>query len=198
MALLLVTATVSQQAYAAGKVMYKANVRGETAFASWLREDNGVFTSVFVYADSVSNVVYVGIFQYTLEEVCDKYSCWEEQVPIMDFFGSKQLSKDELKIAKNLRSAALNTTVAGYEFISGDEKTITIAVQWDGYGDVQKSRLHYMFRTDTYMVKINTQERFRSADASGSIAGDINMDLGSSDYARLSNVRVGIIEMVKL
>jgi hypothetical protein len=187
--------------------------KGNSANAYWSNESNGVYTDVYLFATDYryqqkssaggDSVAYMYIYQYTVNEVCEKYRgqtyCWYDYVPTLAFDGYVSGLDAQAFQATRLDKATLNTQITGYDWVSGTEKTITANVAWSGIGDTSSGNYLYNYRSGDYTVHSQGTGSWRQADVTASIGGDITVDVDSFayKYAYLENARSGYVEIVK-
>lgn len=200
-----------QSASAATSITIK--YKGNAADAYWSNEDNGVYTEVYLFATDYrsqqksssagDSVAYITIYQYALNEVCEKYRgetyCWYEEVPTLAFDGFASGLDPQAFQATRLDKATLDTQITGYDWVSGTEKTITVNAAWSGIGDTSSGNYLYNYRSGDYTIHEQGTGSWRQADVTASIAGDITLDVNSFAYksATLQNAKSGYVEIVR-
>ncbi|MGH9992172.1 MAG: hypothetical protein ACREAZ_05940 [Nitrososphaera sp.] len=187
----------------------------KAAFAAWSEEDeNEVYTDVFVSLfdsatlgnDSYPNS-YLDIFisQYRLVEVCDVYYgeeyCYYNYEPLLEFYGFAQLDSSDFAISNSLRSASVSDVeVTGFDYISYDKKTITVAVTWTGKGIIFKEKFGSHISTPFVMFSFKGMGSVRDASSSVDIGGDLEISLDqNSEYndASISKFKQATMEIIK-
>lgn len=191
--------------------MTNIRYKGQSAEASWYFEQDEVYTSVYVFAtDSASrqksdsftdSVAYVGIYQHKLgDEVCYDYDgekyCWNEYVPIQEYFGYGTISSDNFQTQGRLDGATLDATLTGHNYLTDSDHTVSINVDWTGEGDYSSGKSSYHYRSGDYMYNGNYVSFNRQATATGTIGGDITMELGNSSWGSLYNAKSGSIDVI--
>jgi hypothetical protein len=207
--ILLLANTISFAEAQTTTIRYK----GQSADAYWYYEEDGVYTDVYVWVSEYSTQQrsdrytdsggYVGIYQYRLgEEVCYEYDgyeyCWNEYIPLQAFFGYTAINSESFQTQGRLEGAKLNGAITGYNYLTEtmEEKTVTINVQWTGQGDYSSGKSSYHYRSSNYMYNGHYIGMYRQATATGSIDGDITLDLSNSVYASLYNAKSGYIDVM--
>lgn len=191
--------------------MTNIRYKGQSADASWYFEKDEVYTSVYVFAtDSASrqkadifteSVAYVGISQYRLgDEICYEYEgekyCWSEYVPIQEYFGYGTITSENFQTQGRLDGATLNAKLTGYNYLADSDQTISIDIEWTGDGDYSSGKNSYHYRSGDYTYHGNYVSFNRQAIATGTISGDITMELGSSSWGSLYNAKTGSIDII--
>jgi len=169
--------------------------KGQSADASWYYEQDGVSTSVFVFStDSVSrqgstsltdSAAYVGIYKYKLgDEVCSEYDgqkyCWNQYIPLEEFFGYSTINPTSFLTQGRLDGASLDSNLTGYDYLSNSTKTVKVHINWKGYGDYSSGKNTYNYKSSSYVYKGNYLAIYRQANATGSVSGDIVLNLDTS------------------
>ena len=185
--------------------------KGQSADASWYFEQNDVYTNVDVFATNsasrqgsvqhTDSIAYIGIYQYKLgDQVCDTYDgqqyCWNEYIPLQEYFGYGTIDSATFQTQGRLDGATLDTTLNGYNYLTDSSKIITVHIEWSGQGDYSSGKSSYLYRSGDYMYHGNNVAFYRQASATGSISGDITMNLGSSSWGSLYNAKSGYVDVV--
>ena len=175
----------------------KFRVTNTLAEAQWDIEDEEeeMFTRAAIYlVDSASKGGYgypesslsVFIVQYRLVEECedeDEEECDYDYEPVTYFGGYTGLDKSDFKISSNLRSAVVkNVQVTGYDYLTGDEKTITVDATWTGQGNTFKNKHSFTESNEYYRLTFKASGTGRDAQATAQITGDINLTLNADGY----------------
>ena len=206
--ILLLATTFSSAEAQTTSIRYK----GQSADAYWNYEDNGVYTDVFVSGSQYSSQqrsdrytesgAYVGIYQYKIgDEVCYEYDgekyCWNEYIPIQEFFGYTAINSDSFKTQGRLDGATLDATISGYNYLTDtpQERTIAISVTWTGEGDYSSGNSNYHYHSSNYMYNGHYVGLYRQATATASISGDITINLSNSMYGSLYNAKAGYVDV---
>ena len=169
--------------------------RGETADAFFFSVDSGgIETFVSVFASEgvsqsppgrpgTSSEVFVSIFQFDPNA----------QVALLDAFGFATLDDSAFSTSGNLESASLTTTVEVFDFVSGTSFPVSIALDWDGTGDLELGNSHSNFGSPGCRFISRFQGSFRSAEATGSVSdGATDFTQGNpSEFASISSVKQG-------
>ena len=180
----------------------KFRISGKVADAHWYVEDEEeeTFTDVSIYLiDSAQNVyedypesfLEVFISQYKITETCVIYDgeeyCYYDYEPVVQFFGYAELKKSDFAISNNIRSASVtDVQVTGYEYVSGDEKTIIVDAKWIGEGSTLKVKSSYSETNEFYKVSFKGMGVGKDATASADISGDIDISLDQISYSDAS------------
>ena len=109
------------------------------------------------------------------------------------FFGYAEFDPAKFETTNRLVTASLYTTINGYDYLAESEKTITVNIDWLGEGEYSTGNSHYNYHSQSYSCRGTYVGTDRTATASGSISGDLSMDLGSSAYGYLHNTRSGTV-----
>ena len=203
---LFMASTVSIADAQSTSIRYK----GQSADASWYYEQNDIYTNVYVFATNsasrqgsdlyTESVAYVGIYQYRLgNQVCDTYDgqeyCWNEYIPLQEYFGYNTINPASFQTQGRLDGATLGATLNGYNYLTDSSKTVTVNIDWTGQGDYSSGKSSYQYHSSDYMYNGNYIGLYRQATATGSISGDITMDLDSSAYGTLYSAKSGWVNV---
>ena len=203
--ILLVANTISFADAQTTNIRYK----GQSADAAWYSEENGVYTNVYIFAtDSASrlksdtytdSVAYVGISQYKLgDQVCEEYDgqqyCWNEYIPLQEYYGYGTIASSNFQTQGRLDGATLDTTLAGHNYLTESDGTISVSINWKGEGDYSSGKSTYQYHSGSYSYHGQNIGIYRQATATGEISGGITMDLGSSSWGSLYSAKAGYIE----
>jgi hypothetical protein len=189
--------------------------KGNRALANWQYVKNGVTTSVAVFAadaayrenSSTNNKSWmiVGIENYTIGEACindyfgyNSSFCYPVINRINDFWGYGEIGLHSFRM-EGSNGALLNATITGYDEVTRTSKTIIVAVDWNATGQQlhqSNGPQHWRLGNDT---EILFGDGFWSrANATGSITGDITMNLGDSNQnTELSRFKSGFVIITK-
>jgi len=184
---------------------------GKIASAHWFTEDGDTFTQGIVNLivaaktpeGTSESFVDVNIEQYKLEEYCEILNgeeyCDYEYTPVMTFFGYAELDRSDFNISSNLRSASLDSVeVTGFDYVNGEEKTITVDATWSDEGSPIKQRNSYSETNEYYKIFFKGMISGRTADASIEITGDINTSSGDSDFSDAFIVKAKEVVLYKI
>ncbi|MCI0563557.1 MAG: hypothetical protein MN733_34210 [Nitrososphaera sp.] len=189
----------------------KYRTSGKIASGQWFAEDeaDNTFTEVYLFMiDSATNVnggypesfMDMVIYQYQLTETCEDYYgeeyCYYDYVPLLEFYGFAELNKSDFAISNNLRSASITgLEVTGYDYISGEEKTINVDAEWTSSGGMLKEKSSYSQTNEFFKISLKGMGAGRDADASVDISGDIdvNLDQNSNYGALLAKFRQAVL-----
>jgi hypothetical protein len=177
----------------------KFNISGKIADAHWFIENEGeqTFTDVYIsLVDAASkqddlytiSTLDVFISQYKLIEECVTYpdgseECYYDYQPVMEFFGYDELQDSDYKISNNVRSASVNgVELTGYDYFSGQEKTIIVDATWTAEGSLVKIKRAFSETDEGYKLTYKFMGTGRDAEASAQISGDIDLVLDEGTY----------------
>lgn len=190
--------------------IFKFSSRGHFADAEWFDDLPDGFRDTFVFLfDGREKVfrqrpfrasqVFVSIFEETFDEETGQFT-------FTDWSGSAALEPGEFAIDRRLRSAFVeaDVTLFGFtctesDFEDGEEgfgyhvectelgtADVHVSVVWTGEGPVFTSMFMDRFRTQGVRFTFRSHSTGRGAEATGSITGDLNPELGSADFAFLA------------
>jgi len=209
----LIPAQAGSSNNASGEILkYRHSGRG--AVSDWYTLDrDGLETYVQIYAaeavsregsnKQASSLAYVSISQYQVEENCEEFGgekyCFYDYTPVLGFLGFGEVANSELEVARSLRSASLNTEVQGFDYVTGQEMTITVDADWTGYGETYKGKERYASSNQYYRISEHSIGFSKDAYASADISGDIELNLGEGEYNQASVFKsnVGFMEVIK-
>ena len=184
--------------------------KGQSADASWYYEQDDVYTNVYVFATNsasrqgsdlyTESVAYVGIYQYRLgNQICDTYDgqeyCWNEYIPLQEYYGYGTINPASFQTQGRLDGATLDAKLDGYNYLADSSKSISVNIDFTGQGDYSSGKSSYLYRSGDYMYNGNYIGLYRQATATGSISGDITMDLGNSTYGTLYSAKSGSVNV---
>lgn len=127
-----------------------------------------ISTSVQLFAgDLLSNTppgqaspgIIIGIFQYD--------RCTFTQLLTASTIAS--LSRKDLRIAGNLNSATLDTTLSVFDEVSGTFVDVTVDLTWMGTSPVNRENNHFNYRFEDCLTVLHSNTAFRYAEASGTV-----------------------------
>jgi hypothetical protein len=119
------------------------------------------------------------------------------QAQLIAASGSATLEDAAFQIPKDLTSAALNTTIEVFDFVSNTSFPVDISVNWVATGEAVNERDHFMLRVGGFRINSSFAGTFRGATASGSVtAGGTNFSPNSAVFADLSAVKSGELDVV--
>ena len=194
----------------------KFRISGKIAQAGWYIENgDGTITEAFIsLVDAATKTedfppykfLDVVIFQYEFVEECITYPdgsevCYYDYVPIMDFYGFAELDGSEVDISNNLRSASADAIqVTGYDYVSGEEKTISVSASWVTDGSLLKIKRIFSQTDEDFKFTVKTMGTGREGTATAQISGDIDLtvDEGSALYEDASVLRIREGQMVRI
>lgn len=113
--------------------------------------------------------VFVGIWQFD-------YCAWR---PIHDIWAYASLGPNEFTGDKQLQSAALVTSVPGWDYSTSSPVQISLNLAWIGTGDVDRSIGHWHWWAPQYSFSTNSRYNgeFRYAEVAGTVS------VGTTNYA---------------
>ena len=171
--------------------------KGQTANAHFSNVDQSgcIYTDVYVYASeeivstqpgpgTPSSGASVSIYQFDV--------CTGTQLLAAD--GFTPLSEPDFQVSKKLDSAALNTTVNVFDYLTGSSFNVSIALTWTATSPLgrQTSQSHYQFAGCHQTFHNNGT--FRFAQTSGSVSDGVT-DFAASPFsdASISSVKTGSV-----
>lgn len=91
--------------------------------------------------------------------------------PIFHAFGSKVLSKSELKYSGNLKSARLSTTVNVYDTVSHSSFELLINITWTGTGEISIFQNHNNYEPwPGCQVTVQSRDEYRHSQVTGTVS----------------------------
>jgi hypothetical protein len=146
--------------------------RGKTAYASSYASDptTCISTSLYVFAtedrfqDSPgaptdSAVAYASAFQWN--------DCTLQTVACV--YGSVLLPDGAFNMTGHLASATLTVTIPGFDCLSGNPRSLSVALHWSGEGDVFHGNSHSSYHYPGFLVSYRSIGQTREALPSGSV-----------------------------
>jgi hypothetical protein len=132
----------------------KFRIAGKVASAQWYSENSDTYSEVSVYlvdADSKPEEYYsnptviVQVWEYELIEDCIVYpdgeQCHYVYEFVTDFFGFAEPKRSDFSISGSLRTASIDAVeVTGYDYVTGDEMTITLDASWIASGSLFEAK----------------------------------------------------------
>ena len=182
-------AAAAAAAAAAGNTIFKAHFSQNSAFAAKTIQEGNITTTAGAVA-----------FKNT---VGDSHTCVfmsKRDVStggtfLTDFEGCGSL--DQLTVANNLGSATFSGTVTGYDYISEEEKTVTVNVDLTATGKVQTETSSFRDITPDLKIVINENGHVRPASGSLNISGDLTFSADDAS-GHIAKVREGFIDVEKV
>ena len=172
-------------------------LKGQSANAHFSNVDQSgcIYTDVYVYASeeivstqpgpgTPSSGASVSIYQFD--------ACTGTQLLGAD--GFVPLAGPDFQVSKKLDSAALNTTITVFDYLTGSSYDVSIALTWTATSPLgrQTSQSHYQFAGchQTY----HNNGTFRFAQVSGSVSDGVT-DFAASPFsdASISSVKTGSV-----
>jgi hypothetical protein len=86
------------------------------------------------------------------------------------------LSKKDFRIAGNLNSATLDTTLSVFDEVSGTFVDVTVNLTWIGTSPVERQHNHFNYRFEDCLTVLHNNTAFRYAEASGTVT------IGSTNF----------------
>ncbi|WP_026736546.1 hypothetical protein [Fischerella sp. PCC 9605] len=175
----------------------KYQVKGESASANFSQYDGCNETSVYVSAYSNITKSQPGA-PTSQKEAFVSYSnynyCTGE-----GSYGYGSITNPNFTINNSLSSASLNDTFTVYDYLSGTNKTVNVALTWTGTGDTYRGNYHSHNQGPGYIYKYRGVGAWRDAQVSGSVTLDgtnliANLPLS---YAQLGSSNSGSLEIIK-
>jgi len=172
-------------------------LKGQSANAHFSNVDQSgcIYTDVYLYASeeivstqpgpgTPSSGASVSIYQFD--------ACTGTQLLGAD--GFVPLAGPDFQVSKKLDSAALNTTITVFDYLTGSSYDVSIALAWTATSPLgrQTSQSHYQFAGchQTY----HNNGTFRFAQTSGSVSDGVT-DFAASPFsdASISSVKTGSV-----
>jgi len=172
-------------------------LKGQSANAHFSNVDQSgcIYTDVYLYASeeivstqpgpgTPSSGASVSIYQFD--------ACTGTQLLGAD--GFVPLAGPDFQVSKKLDSAALNTTITVFDYLTGSSYDVSIALTWTATSPLgrQTSQSHYQFAGchQTY----HNNGTFRFAQTSGSVSDGVT-DFAASPFsdASISSVKTGSV-----
>jgi len=172
-------------------------LKGQSANAHFSNVDQSgcIYTDVYLYASeeivstqpgpgTPSSGASVSIYQFD--------ACTGTQLLGAD--GFVPLAGPDFQVSKKLDSAALNTTITVFDYLTGSSYDVSIALTWTATSPLgrQTSQSHYQFAGchQTY----HNNGTFRFAQVSGSVSDGVT-DFAASPFsdASISSVKTGSV-----
>lgn len=200
---------------------YHERFSAKRAFAEVGRVDEktGIHTDVLIEAgdsyrhgqdgDSYS-FAFVQISRYTLGEQCEDYDgqtiCDYVQSPILVIYGETELQDSDFRASNSLRTASLVTQLTGFDYVSGEEKIVSIDAKWTGVGDVFRGRDRIVEDNNFYRYTENSMGASRDANVLINVTGDVAFNLEGRSHqeddeeygeARIGKYTAGESEFIK-
>ena len=122
--------------------------------------------------------------------------CTETWLMIAEGFAD--IDARSLQIRGLLNSARLTTTLTAHDELSGNSFDVFVDLTWVGIGPVDQSVEHFQFRCPNPRTSIHQIERFRSAQASGTISdGTQNYAPNASDSGLMWEAKFGSVAILR-
>jgi hypothetical protein len=180
---------VSDAAASKGNTILNVRLEDDFASASATIVEGDIETEFFVEASTVKRGdTEIFLIMTQFDRSADEF--------ILDIF--TRGPADEVTIPSTLKSASVSGTVTGEDFVTGEEKTFTVDMDFSATGNREKviSSLH----TKTGDINIVTKFNGVTRPASGSvdISGDgVTLSTDDLDDAIIATLRAGTLLVVK-
>ena len=158
---------------------YMTRTSGTGAIADWQSEDGDVYTDTYVQANKTKSGTDIYVSICTYNEETEDSSCQE---------GYRFTTGNEFSF-KKLDSATLSpVSVDLYDdYGYGDYvRTITVQVNWTGFGKTSKGRFQYRQSYDGFSMRTSEQSTVRNASATGAVDA---VSLGAAAYAQMGQFK---------
>jgi len=187
--------SVSLPTIAATTETYK--FRGETAYASFSQINDCITTDISISAfenitrskaSGPSSLEEASLFYYIYNSCTGEY--------VADGYG---YSNNVTFNVDGFKSGTLNGTISVYDFTSGTEKPVEVALTFTGVGENTRSRFNTSFKSKTYVSTFRSTGTSRYATASGSVIlnGTNSIADTTSNYAYLGQAKEGAVTIIK-
>jgi len=174
-AMVLLASAASVQASSASQSTGKHLI----AMASWSMVDGDVTTEVFISACMQHSRLSISIYQFGPETF----------TPLLEANG--ELPDTAFSIDKKLTEANLDGTVTVFDWLSMENITVTLNIEWTSIGSMSKSSNNWHFKSADFFESGYMKDVYREAIAIGEISNDLTINLSESDlmYAQLDSYR---------
>ena len=169
----------SNVAAASGNTIFKERLSEKFASASGT---NGETTAVASAFKTASGDTQICVSIYT-----DDFST--------DFFGCGPA--DNVAIDNGLNSATYSGTITGFDYATGEEKTVTVNAELTATGKVQTTTANLNTHTPDYNYVLHANGKFRPASGSLDISGDLSFSTDDAS-GRIGIVRQGTIDVERV
>ena len=176
-------------AAAAGNTIFKAHFSQNSAFAAkTIQEGNITTTAGAVAFKNTVGDSHTCVFMSKRDVSTGSY--------LTDFEGCGSPAQ-RITVANNLGSATFSGTVTGYDYISEEEKTVTVNVDLTATGKVQTETSSFRDITPDLKIVINENGHVRPASGSLNISGDLTFSADDAS-GHIAKVREGFIDVEKV
>lgn len=199
----LLAMSVPSQALAADKFSFK----GEGAFATWFLNDaHNTTVSVGAFDGQFHNPPgppenAQNVFLSVSQSFCDEDN---DELVFRDLLGAgdAMIDIDHARLSEAMAEGQLS--LDGFEMRTPDcddpdfsepefedlgEFDVDVTDTWDGVGELHRSRSMFHFDGQGFKVRSHSMERFRDAEATGTLTGldefSVGPDLGESEFANI-------------
>lgn len=173
----IAVAVLAAPAGASGADTYHYGFKGQTAEARFVRTEGCVVTEAFVHAvdgrmkpeagrPEVESSVFVGLTRY---DMCTN-------TPLGFSLGFREDIGDALHIDR-LDGATLDTMVPMTNLATNESSTMTVQLQWTGFGESMRARDHILLDYPGFRVNARLSGTSRPASPSGVVSD------GTTNYA---------------
>jgi hypothetical protein len=167
-AAILVTASLAsivgmmQTDAAAQKTVIRERLRGEFISAQALSTEGSITTQVFVTTFQTSSGPEICLFLTSIDQSTGTF--------LIDFVGCGPA--DELTVTRNIQSGTFSSTVTGFDFVSGEEMTLTVSGDLTATEKAQTFTGTQRFTTPSFHFLIQFNGRIAPASGSLTVTGD--------------------------
>jgi hypothetical protein len=166
-------------------IILKERFTGEFARLVGTIEEGGITTTAAAFAFETSEgnrQVCLNVIQH--EDFLTFY---------MNFMGCGPA--DEFTVANGLGSATFSGMVTGVDFLTGEEKTMTVSGDLTATGQPQVSVARQGFTTPDFKVVQTSNGKIRPASGSLNISGDITLSFDDATGS-IENLRQGNLQVI--
>jgi hypothetical protein len=170
---------------AASNVLFKERLKGIAASAEKTTREGSTTTVVAAQAFTTTGgdtVLCVFVIKY------------DESTFFNDLEGCA--AGQQLTVANGLSSATFSGTVTGFDFVSGEEKTVTVNADLTATGKVQTSTSGSHFSGRGFTEVTHFSGMSTAASGSLNIGGDITFSIDDAT-GQISNIKSGTIQVTK-
>jgi hypothetical protein len=176
----------NNKAIAATNAIFKEKFRDSFAFAQKRITEGSITT--FVNAEAFKDISgNVGVFVAVVKT--DESTGTD----LTDYFGS---GPGQLTVGSGLSSATFSATVTGTDFLSGEDKTVTVNSQLSATGKVQTSTFGFHANAREFTEVVNSNGMIRPASGSLTVSGDITFSTNDAT-GTIGNAKQGSITVLK-
>jgi len=189
--------------YINGADIFKVNTQQKLVAAAFSHKDEidpcmeteAALTVYRVVSKHTSEDLFA--LDYVLVYITEKNLCTDQT--LVSVLGLTQLEKTEFKIATNLISANVNTTVKMQDTVTGVHLfNVELNISWSANGDPIRGVIHDKIWVGDSFFEIHATGASRPAIAAGVIFdGAMNLTPSPSYFGEFLNVRQGTLELIK-